>query len=169
MFWLSNRQHLATPLIAPLRVRAHGTHRIQSSSAASGSGMAFSPQRGVTGWRGGQDLTHRDVRLSRALRQEQAFERVGLVAKGAAEGARSEGAMAGAGETQARPRTFRGMVIPQKPRPPESDGASYAQSTRCIPESCAECCMSGKCHGRLTRHPLSNITNSLCRLCGVRV
>lgn len=65
------------------------------------------------GKRGGEDLTNRDLRLSKALRQRQGVRVETHVLP------KSERGLA----QKPLAKTFRGLVIPQKPRPPESDGS----------------------------------------------
>ncbi|KAF8495032.1 hypothetical protein JB92DRAFT_2994477 [Gautieria morchelliformis] len=87
------------------------------------------------GKRGGQDLTNRDVRLSKSVRQKQAFSQAGIPEKTAVDAfstkaeflARSNGVTRVHEPLKTSAKTFRGMVIPARPRPPDSD----------------ECCMSG--------------------------
>ncbi|KAI0944949.1 hypothetical protein AcV7_001612 [Taiwanofungus camphoratus] len=76
--------------------------------------------------RGGQNLTSRWRRLERSLRGKEAYgaQRQGLVDQ--AEGAGAVD-VAGAGGKGKELRTFMGLVIPDKPKEPQSD----------------ECCMSG--------------------------
>lgn len=78
--------------------------------------------------RGGRDLSARYVRLERALRGKEEYERdiagmeKGEVNEGATGGSISDdGRVRGKGKAQTM---FAGFVIPEIPKPPEPDGAS---------------------------------------------
>ena len=107
------------------------------------------------GKRGGQDLTNRDLRLSKFIKQKQAFSRAGKPKKQAVDPplTKNEPLAQGGGATHgpSKPsvKTFRGTAIPQKPKPPESDGSfviGFCWDSQVAYNQFIECCMSGKCY-----------------------
>jgi len=123
-----------TVLVKHQPLRIHGARRLESTATPDPrTAVKYAQQK--LGRRGGQNLTNRDVRLSKSVRQKQAFSRVGISEVNALDPSSSRSQSLATREdatvspTPPKPREsmFRGMVIPYKPRPPEPD----------------ECCMSG--------------------------
>ncbi|KAF8526603.1 oxidoreductase-like protein [Hysterangium stoloniferum] len=113
----------------PLLLRSIHTSNPQSSITSNAQYHRQNSRK-----RGGQNLTIRDLRLSKSIRQKQAFTRAGE--REPEHHAVDPSSMKNGGHLQREGdsastlkavRAFRGIAIPQKPKPPESD----------------ECCMSG--------------------------
>ncbi|KAF8590736.1 hypothetical protein K439DRAFT_1160535 [Ramaria rubella] len=127
---LSYLPHLTSSLRHLPSQTIHVVSRPESSVSFAKLRVAGKLVQQKAGKRGGQNLTNRDIRLSKSIRQKQAFSRVGLPEAHALDPSFTRGELVTPREDitlAPRVKTFRGMTIPDKPRPPESD----------------ECCMSG--------------------------
>jgi hypothetical protein len=139
LLWMFNihrlsyiRYRTSVPKYLPY-VRFHGTYRPELLLAPEpGSPAAVKFAQMAARKRGGENLTDRDIGLSKSLRRKQAFSRGGvsetytearspaasdLLAHAA------QGHKVASGPSKPSVITFRGLVIPEKPRPPEADGS----------------------------------------------
>jgi hypothetical protein len=130
IYQLLNPRNLTAFIKPPLPLRIYGSHRLESSASDSRAAVKYAQQK--IGKRGGQNLTNRDGRLTKSIRQKQAFSIVGVSETNALDPSSSSNETLdrreeAAASVSSKPpaNTFKGMIIPKKPRPPESDGTLH--------------------------------------------
>ena len=102
--------------------------------------------------RGGQDLSRRYQRLERSIRGKaeygreiQGFQRAGEVPEPAPFTASETVQTTSTSQDKGNRRVFRGLVIPERPKPPADDGTFALDVCAFCPHQyiLSECCMSG--------------------------